>query len=68
MSGTINIEKLQARDVSEDMITQAAELFSSNYGVWGPLAEEKMGTFGNYCKPGMYVCSRFSNNRSLISM
>jgi hypothetical protein len=53
MSATIIIKKFRAHDVSEDMITQAAELFSSNYGVWGPLAEEKMGTFGNYCKPGM---------------
>ena len=54
MSGTLVIEKIQGYDVSEDMLSQAAELFSSDYGIWGPLAEEKMGTFGKLCKPGMY--------------
>jgi len=55
MSGTIVIEKIQGHDVSEEMIAQAVELFSSDYGIWGPLAKEKMGTFGNFCKPGMYI-------------
>ena len=54
MPGTIVIEKIQGHDVSEDMLAQAAELFSSDYGIWGPLAEEKMGTFGKFCKPGRY--------------
>ena len=55
MPGTIVIEKIQGNDVSEEMIAQAAELFSSNYGIWGPLAEEKMGTFGKFSKPGMVL-------------
>jgi len=55
MSGTIFIEKIKGHDVSEEMIARAAELFSSDYGIWGPLAEEKSGTFGNFCKPGMYI-------------
>ncbi|KAI4652383.1 hypothetical protein J4E93_002585 [Alternaria ventricosa] len=50
MPGTIVIEKIQGHGVSEEMLAQAAELFSSDYGIWGPLAEEKMGTFGNFCK------------------
>jgi len=54
MSGTIVIEKIQGHYVSEEMIAQAAELFSSNYGIWGPLAEERMGTLGKFCKPGRY--------------
>ncbi|KAI4696192.1 uncharacterized protein J4E88_000364 [Alternaria novae-zelandiae] len=61
MSGTIVIENIQGHDVSEDMIVEAAELFSSNYGIWGPFAEERMGTFGRFCKPGRPV--KMSKNR-----
>lgn len=55
MTSTIVIEKVQGHDVTEEMIAQAAELFSSDYGIWSPHAEEKMGTFGKICKPGMYT-------------
>jgi hypothetical protein len=49
MSGAPSIERVQAPDVSDEMIAQAAELFSSMYGVWGALAAEKMG---KSCKVG----------------
>ncbi|KAL1603762.1 hypothetical protein SLS60_005352 [Paraconiothyrium brasiliense] len=41
-SDAIMIEKLQAKDVTPEMLEGAAALFSSSYGVWGPLAAEKM--------------------------
>ncbi|KAF2450087.1 hypothetical protein P171DRAFT_204796 [Karstenula rhodostoma CBS 690.94] len=42
---TITLQKLQPDEISQAMLAQAAELFSSAYGIWGPLAEEKMGKF-----------------------
>jgi hypothetical protein len=50
MSSTTTFDKVQASSVSDQMIAEAAQLFSSAYGVWGPLAAEKMNKF---CKPGM---------------
>jgi hypothetical protein len=37
------IEKFVRPDITEEMICQAADLFSSNYGTWGMIAVEKMG-------------------------
>jgi hypothetical protein len=54
MSTTFTFAKLQAGDVSQAMLAEAAKLFSSAYGVWGPLAEEKLGAFakqGVFCEP-----------------
>jgi hypothetical protein len=37
------IEKFSGGEITDEMIAQAAELFSSYYGVWGSVAAEKMG-------------------------
>lgn len=42
-------ETIASADVTDTMLKDSADLFSSAYGVWGPLAKEKMG---NWCKPG----------------
>ena len=44
MSST-TIEKFEGPLITEEMLSAAAKLFSLNYGVWGPLAVEKMGPF-----------------------
>ncbi|OAG06282.1 uncharacterized protein CC84DRAFT_1164585 [Paraphaeosphaeria sporulosa] len=51
-SSTIQIQKLGPDVISEEMLVQAATLFSSAYGIWGSLAQEKMSKF---CKPGHRV-------------
>lgn len=50
------IEKLQPNDVTPKILKDTAALFSSSYGIWGPLAAEKIGKF---CKPGMASHSGF---------
>jgi hypothetical protein len=45
MSTDIIYQKTPSSEVSKAMLAQAASLFSSSYGIWGPLAEEKMGPF-----------------------
>ena len=52
MTTNFTFERVAAPDVSDAMLTEAASLFSSAYGVWSPLAPEKMGKF---CKPGKPV-------------
>jgi hypothetical protein len=37
------IESFVGSDITNEMISQAASLFSSHYGVWGTVAAEKMG-------------------------
>ncbi|KAE9378623.1 hypothetical protein N431DRAFT_396406 [Stipitochalara longipes BDJ] len=37
------LEKFAGSDITDEMISQAASLFSSHYGVWGSVAAEKMG-------------------------
>jgi hypothetical protein len=44
MSFTV-IEKFEGTLITKEMLSSAATLFSLNYGVWGPLAVEKMGSF-----------------------
>jgi hypothetical protein len=39
------IEKFEGEMITEEMVAAAAKLFSQNYGIWGPLAAEKMGPF-----------------------
>jgi hypothetical protein len=43
------IEKFEGEMITEEMVAAAAKLFSQNYGVWGPMAAEKIGPFA---KPG----------------
>lgn len=54
-SNMMVIEKFQPKDVTSEMLEDAAALFSSSYGIWGPLAAEKMS---KYCKPGMSCSSK----------
>ncbi|KZM22897.1 uncharacterized protein EKO05_0001285 [Ascochyta rabiei] len=49
MPPLFTIEEIEGTDISDVMLAEAAALFSSSYGVWGPLASEKMG---KSCKPG----------------
>jgi hypothetical protein len=37
--------------VTEDLLNSCAQLFSTNYGVWG----EKAATISNFTKPGSYL-------------
>lgn len=37
--------RYEPEDMTEAMIQDAAKLFSENYGVWGPVAEQNMGSF-----------------------
>ena len=39
------IEKFEGEMITEEMVAAAAKLFSQNYGVWGPMAAEKIGSF-----------------------
>ena len=39
----VSVQKFDAASITGEMIAAAAELFSQNYGVWGPKAAEKMG-------------------------
>jgi hypothetical protein len=36
-------EKFEGEAITDEMFKAAGKLFSNNYGVWGPLAESKMG-------------------------
>jgi hypothetical protein len=37
------IEKFIGPEITDEMISQAADLFSSNYGIWGIIAAERSG-------------------------
>ena len=37
--------KHETEDMTDSMLQDAAKLFSENYGVWDPVAEQNMGTF-----------------------
>lgn len=41
----IQIERFEGQQITEGILKAAAMLFSENYGIWGPLAETKMGPF-----------------------
>jgi len=47
MSST-TIQKFEGALITEEILSAAAGLFSLNYGVWGPLAVEKMGPFAKH--------------------
>ncbi|KAF3000233.1 hypothetical protein E8E13_007519 [Curvularia kusanoi] len=49
MTTNFTLEYVAAPDTSNSMLEETVNLFSSAYGIWGPLASEKMGKF---CKPG----------------
>jgi hypothetical protein len=37
--------KYEREDLTNNMLQDAARLFSENYGIWGPVAEQDMGSF-----------------------
>jgi hypothetical protein len=37
--------KYEREDLTNNMLQDAAKLFSENYGIWGPVAEQDMGSF-----------------------
>ncbi|KAF2800573.1 hypothetical protein K505DRAFT_399896 [Melanomma pulvis-pyrius CBS 109.77] len=47
MSGSVTFQKIPENELTEDMVKQTADLFSSAYGVWGAHAQEKVGKFCN---------------------
>ncbi|KAJ5894754.1 hypothetical protein N7495_006445 [Penicillium taxi] len=49
---SVVFEKFEGTEISDEIIKDAAKLFSSSYGVWGLLAATKMGVFA---KPGQRV-------------
>ncbi|KAF2711660.1 hypothetical protein K504DRAFT_500316 [Pleomassaria siparia CBS 279.74] len=63
MTTPILFQKLGEDEMTEDIIKQAADLFSTCYGVWGPRTEEKVGKF---CKKGRRIKMSPSNLRRQI--
>jgi hypothetical protein len=43
MAANLTFEKFVGTKITDDLVAQAAELFSCHYGVWGSIAEEKIG-------------------------
>jgi len=41
----IEVEQFEGTEITDDLLASAVKLFSENYGVWGSLAESKMGSF-----------------------
>jgi len=56
----------RGEEITDAMLGQAAGLFSSSYGVWGPLAERELGTWATKgilrCQP-LELCSAFQLTR-----
>jgi hypothetical protein len=40
---SISIQKFEGSAFTNEILGDAVQLFSSNYGVWGSIAAEKMG-------------------------
>ena len=59
-------QRFRGEDITDAMLGQAAGLFSSSYGMWGPLAERELGTWATKgilrCQP-LGLCSSFSANK-----
>jgi hypothetical protein len=61
---SIVVEKFESSLITDEMISDAAKLFSSNYGVWGSVAAEKMGAWAKQgelvfsCTPGTFKGER----------
>lgn len=45
MLSTFKFEKFEGAEITGSILEDAAGLFSANYGIWGPFAESKMGSF-----------------------
>lgn len=63
------IEKFEGPSITEEMLSAAATLFSRNYGVWDPLAVEKMGSFAKQGKhiflTMLYLCNTNKRNNQV---
>jgi hypothetical protein len=44
-------EKFVGADITDEIVTQAANLFSLHYGVWNSIAKEKMGVHEGKTSP-----------------
>jgi len=51
-------------ELSNDALQAAADLFSSNYGVWG---EKAAGTVGSWAEKGEYIVNIFLGSSTLIN-
>jgi hypothetical protein len=49
------IEKFVSADIPDEIIAQAAELFSLHYGVWGSIAKEKTGVHEGKTSPVLNI-------------
>lgn len=47
--GKVGFERFD--EIADEVIKEAASLFSENYGIWGPLAETKLGPFAKAGQP-----------------
>jgi len=56
------VEKFDGSLITDEMLSDAANLFSANYGVWGPLAKEKMGV---WAKQGEFMFTFTAGRRKL---
>ena len=44
-TSTVRFEQNESSEITDPVLVSAANLFSKNYGVWGPKAEQEMGSF-----------------------
>jgi hypothetical protein len=51
--GNVLLERFD--EVPDEVIKEAASLFSENYGIWGPLAETKLGPFAKAGRPKQFT-------------
>ena len=49
---SVNFEKFDRTQVTDEMLSEASQLFSESYGVWGKGASKIVGGFA---KPGDYI-------------
>jgi GNAT superfamily N-acetyltransferase len=52
MTTTFTFERIPAPSITPSLLAESASLFSSSYGIWGPLAPSKLG---NHFKPGKRI-------------
>lgn len=45
MESETSFEKFDGKEITDDILKEAVELFSKHYGIWGPLAESNLGMF-----------------------
>ncbi|KAJ9494302.1 hypothetical protein H2202_010226 [Exophiala xenobiotica] len=63
MPSPVILQHVAGTDITDTMVEEAAELFSRFYGVWGPLADQHLGSFA---KQGRRVRMSAANLRRQI--